>query len=62
MDVNFGPKVPNRVIRIRAGAKILQIASDSIQDAVWEPVEDMHDGPFLDCSIGIRYPPKPNRF
>ena len=51
MDVNFGPKVPHRVIRIRAGAKILQIASDSIQDAVWEPVEDMHDGPFLDCSV-----------
>ena len=51
MDVNFGPKVPNRVIRIRAGAKVLRVASDSIQDAVWEPVEDIYDDQFLDFSV-----------
>ena len=50
MDIHFGPKVPNRVIRIRAGAKVLQIASDSIRDAVWEPVEDIHDDRFFDFS------------
>ena len=50
MDIHFGPKVPNRVIRIRAGAKVLQIASDSIRDAVWKPVEDIHDDRFFDFS------------
>ncbi len=51
MDIHFGPKLPNRVIRIRAGAKVLRIASDSIRDAVWEPVEGIHDDRFLDFSV-----------
>jgi hypothetical protein len=51
MDVNFGPKVPNRVIIIRAGAKVLRIASNSIQDAVWEPAQDIPDDRFFDSSL-----------
>ena len=50
MDIHFGPKLPNRVIRIRAGAKVLRIASDSIRDAVWEPDEGIHDDRFFDFS------------
>ena len=51
MDIHFGPKLPNRVIRIRAGAKVLRIASDSIRDAVWEPDEGIHDDRFFDFSV-----------
>jgi hypothetical protein len=51
MDVNFGPKVPNRVISIRAGANVLRIASDSIQGAVWEPTQDIPDDRSFDSSL-----------
>ena len=40
MNINFGPKVPNREVRIKVGQQLLRIASGRIQDAAWETVQD----------------------
>ena len=40
MDLTFGPKSPNRVVRIRFQNKILRIESSSIDKATWERTED----------------------
>jgi hypothetical protein len=43
MVLNFGPKFPNRVIRMRDQKEILRIESSKIEEAAWEEAEDGDD-------------------
>ena len=53
MNINFGPKLPTREVRIKVGQQLLRIASGKIQDAAWETVQDSEVRGFdisdLDC-------------
>ena len=40
MNINFGPKFPNREVCIKVGQQLLRIASGKIQDAAWATVQD----------------------
>ena len=46
MVLNFGPKFPNRVIRMRDQKEILRIESSKIEEAAWEEAEDDDDSCF----------------